>query len=107
MNHILEFQKQAEELNKLLENNDDKMKKIFDRYDKLEKDLDLKSVKHQNKWLLEQLIAGRKISAYEATQHGILRLAARMYDLRKKGHDIKSITARDGSKSWAVYYLQK
>jgi hypothetical protein len=65
------------------------------------------TIKHQNKWLLEQLITGRKISAYEAAQHGILRLAARMYDLRKKGHDIKSITARNGSTSWAIYYLEK
>jgi len=65
------------------------------------------TIKHQNKWLLEQLIAGRKISAYEATQHGILRLAARMYDLRKAGHNIKSLTARNGSKSWAVYHLEK
>lgn len=53
------------------------------------------------------MIAGRKFSSYEATQHGILRLAARMYDLRKKGHDIKSITARNGSTCWAVYYLDK
>lgn len=65
------------------------------------------TIKHQNKWLLDQMIAGRKFSSYEATQHGILRLAARMYDLRKKGHDIKSITARNGSTCWAVYYLDK
>jgi hypothetical protein len=65
------------------------------------------SVKHQNKWLLEQLLTGRKISAYEATQHGILRLAARMYDLRKAGHNIKSLTVNNGSTHWAIYYLEQ
>ena len=65
------------------------------------------TVKHQNKWLLQQMMAGRKFSAYEATQHGIYRLAARVYDLRQKGYQIKTITAQNGSTSWAVYYLEQ
>jgi hypothetical protein len=65
------------------------------------------TIKHQNKWLLQQMMAGRKFSAYEATQHGIYRLAARVYDLRQKGYHIKTITAQNGSTSWAVYYLEQ
>jgi hypothetical protein len=57
--------------------------------------------------VLRHLRAGKRITAYEAVQlYGIYRLAARVNDLRKAGHDIKSEDVRDGSRHWAVYWME-
>ena len=61
----------------------------------------------QSNWILTQLRNGRKLSAYEALQEaGCFRLAARINDLRKKGHDVRTMTANSGNKHFAVYYLE-
>jgi hypothetical protein len=57
--------------------------------------------------VLQHLRSGKRITAYEAVQrYGIYRLAARISDLRKAGHDIKSEDVRDGSRHWAVYWME-
>lgn len=61
----------------------------------------------QSTWILTQLRNGRKLSAYEALQEvGCFRLAARINDLRKAGHNVKTLKAHSGSKHFAVYYLE-
>ncbi len=62
----------------------------------------------QSNWILTQLLNGRRLSAYEALQEaGCFRLAARINDLRKAGHLIKTITAYNDKKHFAVYYLEQ
>ena len=64
------------------------------------------STASHNGVVLRHLRAGKRITAYEAVQrYGIYRLAARINDLRKAGHDIKSEDVRDGSRNWAVYWM--
>lgn len=47
----------------------------------------------QNKRILESLQGGEKITPLDALERfGCFRLGARVYDLRKAGHDIKSET---------------
>ena len=38
--------------------------------------------------------------------YGCFRLAARIADLRKRGHDIKTDTLKAGRKRWASYRLE-
>ena len=45
----------------------------------------------QTEWVLTQLKAGRKITPQDAmNERGIMRLGARIWDLRQAGVDIKS-----------------
>jgi hypothetical protein len=61
----------------------------------------------QNGFVLRHLRSGKRITAYEAMQfYGIYRLAARINDLRNKGHAIKSEDVRDGLRHWAVYWME-
>lgn len=62
----------------------------------------------QNAWVLKQLRAGRRITAFEAVHKaGIYRLAARVNNLRKMGHDIKTHMVYANDRNFAVYYLEQ
>ena len=55
----------------------------------------------QEKQILSDLKLGRKITPmYALNKFGCFRLAARVYDLRMKGHPIEAHTAPEG---YAVY----
>ena len=56
--------------------------------------------------ILSDLRLGREVTQIEATtRYGCTRLAARIWDLRMRGHDIKSEKRRAGRKSFAAYYI--
>ena len=56
----------------------------------------------QSQAILEHLKAGKTISPIEALNlYGSFRLAARISDLRKEGHNIVT----EGKDQWAVYRL--
>ncbi len=66
------------------------------------------SYKSQTDQLLDALQEGRRITALIALrQFGCGRLAARIWDLRKAGHDVQTKTIRQRSRSHAVYWLPK
>jgi hypothetical protein len=65
------------------------------------------SATSQNGIVLCHLRIRKYITAYQAVQlYGIYRLAARINELRNKGHAIKSEDVRDGSRHWAVYWME-
>ncbi len=49
----------------------------------------------------------KPITAIDALEYGCFRLAARIKDLRDKGHPIFSQTVRQNGKQFAKYYLLK
>ena len=56
--------------------------------------------------VMEHLLTGAELTPLEALQKfGCLRLAARIFDLRRQGVDIAERTVRKGRKSWAAYRL--
>jgi len=64
----------------------------------------------QNEMILKYLRDHGRITTYDAFRHGITRLSARIYDLRKKGVQITkdrvNYRARDGKyKHYDVYKL--
>jgi hypothetical protein len=60
----------------------------------------------QNNTVINHLSSGKSITASEAIKnYSIYRLAARICDLRKKGHLIKSTTIRSGLTHWSVYFI--
>jgi hypothetical protein len=62
----------------------------------------------QNQQILEFLKGGRSITPIEALNHiGCMRLASRISDLKKEGHDIKSemVHSSDTGKKYARYWL--
>ena len=60
----------------------------------------------QSDAIMEYLITGAELTPLEALQKfGCLRLAARVYDLRREGVDISERIQRQGKKYWAVYKL--
>ena len=62
----------------------------------------------QGEKILAYMQEGNRITAIDALNLcGCFRLSARIYDLRKKGYDIKSKTVNIGGKSFASYYLEK
>lgn len=60
----------------------------------------------QNEAILQALQSGQRITAIDALeQFKCFRLAARVHDLRKAGHDIQEeIITRDG-KRYAKYFI--
>lgn len=61
----------------------------------------------QNALVLADLKAGRLVTPAGAmADHGIMRLAARIADLRGRGHKIETTTRRTGMKSYAAYRLR-
>ena len=62
----------------------------------------------QNQEILKHLLSGRSITPLEAlADYGVFRLAARCYDLRSQGHDIKTVIIDNKGKKFAKYYLNK
>ena len=62
----------------------------------------------QNKQVLKWLKNGNTLTASQASNYfGIYRLSARIWDLRKQGHPIKSELQFDGSAHWSKYLLKK
>ena len=58
--------------------------------------------------ILGHLKAGNRLTSLEAVQKfGTLRLAARIFDLRGKGHRIESIMVDRKGKLVAQYYLKR
>jgi hypothetical protein len=62
--------------------------------------------------ILAHLEAGNRITPIEAlSRFGCFRLGARIYDLRRDGHDIssktKEVTTRDGKKHVAEYWINR
>ena len=57
--------------------------------------------------VMDYLLTGAELTPLEALQKfGCLRLAARIYDLRKDGVDIAERIERNGRKHFAVYKLR-
>lgn len=62
----------------------------------------------QTEQVLHYLRGGGELSPVKAFQlFGIMRLGARIYDLRRVGHTIRARTERQGRKAWSVYRLCK
>jgi hypothetical protein len=60
----------------------------------------------QNAAVLKALLAGETITALQAlNRFGILRLAARIADLRAMGHDVRTINVKAQGKRFARYYI--
>ncbi len=60
----------------------------------------------QTDQVMDYLLTGAELTPLEALdKFGCLRLAARIYDLRKDGVDIIERTEWRGRKHWAVYKL--
>jgi hypothetical protein len=62
----------------------------------------------QNKRVLDWLKSGQTLTAAAAASYwGIYRLSARIYDLKRQGHAIKSELQFDKSAHWSVYSIEK
>ena len=62
----------------------------------------------QNRQILAALQKGRELSALDALQEfGCIRLAARIYDLKRQGYAIEKRTAVKDGKRFALYRLKK
>lgn len=57
----------------------------------------------QNAALLAWLMAGERVTPRTAFDRGITRLAARVWDLRQAGHNVRS--DYDGPQKCAVYWI--
>ena len=69
----------------------------------------MKRLTGQNKAILNYLESGKSLNPMEALiQFGCFRLAARIGDLRKEGHDIHTeMYSEENGKKYAVYSLPK
>lgn len=62
---------------------------------------------NQNELVLADLRAGRVVTPAGAmADHGIMRLAARVLELRKDGHNIVTEQRKTGSKVYAAYRME-
>jgi hypothetical protein len=60
----------------------------------------------QNEAILEALLSGQRLTALDALErHHCFRLAARIHDLRKAGHDIYEETVTHNAKRYSRYYI--
>lgn len=58
--------------------------------------------------ILARMQDGQTIGPREALRDfGCMRLAARIYDLRRTGHRIEDRVVRAGRKSWTIYWISK
>ena len=63
-------------------------------------------MKSQNERILAHMTRGQPITPMTAlSRYGCLRLAARIAELKRKGHDIRTHMVRRGSKVFAAYRL--
>ena len=61
----------------------------------------------QSDAILEHLKAGNSITPVDALRDfGCFRLAARIDDLRQRGHDIETVTEKRNGKKYARYLLR-
>ena len=68
----------------------------------------MKRLTGQNRVILNYLESGGSLSSIEAlNRFQCFRLAARVRDLRKAGHDIQTKTVKEDGKKYAVYSLPK
>ena len=68
----------------------------------------MKRLTGQNRAILTYLESGGSLSPIEAlNKFQCFRLAARVRDLRKAGHDIQTKTVKEDGKKYAVYSLPK
>ena len=62
----------------------------------------------QNKQVLNWLKSGQTLSAAQAANYfGIYRLSARIFDLKRQGHDITSTLKFHKSEHWSIYSIDK
>jgi len=62
----------------------------------------------QNKMVLQHLQTGQSITALDSLRlYGVLRLAARVEELRKDGHTIITQSVKVGNKEFARYTLTR
>lgn len=60
----------------------------------------------QSKQVLRHLLTNKRISAMDALRrYGIMRLAARIYELRDQGIDIITMKSGTGYGSYAIYEI--
>lgn len=65
-------------------------------------------IEAQNRKLKAHLLQGRTIDPLQALSwYGIMRLSARIYDLRRQGMEIRTVRVKDRNKSYARYSLIK
>ena len=63
-------------------------------------------MKSQNDRILAHMTRGKPITPMTAlSRYGCLRLAARIAELKHRGHDIRTHMVRRGSKVFAAYRL--
>ncbi len=63
-------------------------------------------MKSQNARILAHLTRGQVLTPMTAlNRFGVLRLAARIAELKQRGHDIRTHMVRRGSKVFAAYRL--
>jgi hypothetical protein len=61
----------------------------------------------QNQEILEALMSGQRLTALDALErHHCFRLAARIHDLRKAGHDIEEETICHNAKRYSRYFIR-
>jgi hypothetical protein len=64
-------------------------------------------MKTQNELILEHLRKGNSITPLDAlNRFGCFRLGARIWDLRKQGHNIIEKTVRNNGKHFSMYWLE-
>jgi len=62
----------------------------------------------QNNLILDYFLAGNSLTPLDAlNKFGCFRLGARVYDLKKQGHNIKSRLIGNSGKNFAQYWLEK
>ena len=63
-------------------------------------------MKQSQKLLIKRHLISKPISPLEALQeYGCFRLAARIAELRRDGHNIKTLQTKNGNKTYATYQL--
>lgn len=55
----------------------------------------------------DKLLSGERLTQLGAISFGCCRLAARIYDLRKKGFDIKKRMIATKTRYFAEYYIER
>jgi hypothetical protein len=67
----------------------------------------MKKKRSQNDMILDYLKSGKSITPLEALdKFGCMRLGARIADLRREGHPIKSITVVKDGKHFSKYSME-
>jgi hypothetical protein len=62
----------------------------------------------QNEMILSHLLEGKTITPAQAyTDFGCLRLAGRIFELRKQGHNILTFHTHSNGKTFATYKLKE